>query len=107
MKNQNITKNRTGVHLLLVLAASIIGLAAACSTSARAGSPGYTMNDVSGIYVDLGSGYLYGAGGTNDKQSVAYSFAGLVTFTPSAGTFHAEWVVREYGESDKLVDDAP
>jgi hypothetical protein len=53
MKNKltetsNITKNRTRVALLLVLATSIIGLAPAFSTSARAD---YSINDVSGNYV--------------------------------------------------------
>ncbi len=38
LRNSNITKNRMRVALLLVLAASIIGLAPAFSTSARAGS---------------------------------------------------------------------
>ncbi len=46
MRNSNITKNRIRVALLLVLAASIIGLAPAFSASARAGS--FSINDVSG-----------------------------------------------------------
>ena len=45
MRNSNITKNRIRVALLLVLAASIIGLAPAFSASARAGS--FSINDVS------------------------------------------------------------
>lgn len=101
MKNSNITKNRTRIALLLVLAASIISLAPVFSTSAMAASASYSINDVSGIYVDLGSGYLVGSG----KQSVPYSFVGLVTFTPSTGTFHADWVVREYGESGPISHD--
>jgi hypothetical protein len=52
LKNLNITKNRTRVALLLVLATSIIGLAPALSTSAQAASPTYCINDVSGLYID-------------------------------------------------------
>src|SRR5260370_11822942 len=92
LKNSNIAKNRTRVALLLVLAASIIGLAPAFSTSARA----FSINDVQGNYVDHGEGWLLGVGGTNDKQSVPFSFVGLITFTPATGTFHADVNTREY-----------
>src|SRR6266568_8745882 len=88
MKNSNITKNRTRVTLLLVLAASIIGLASAFSSSARAGSGSYSVNDVSGIYVDLGNGYFKHAGDT------PFTIAGFVTFTPATGTFHFDELVR-------------
>ena len=94
MKNSNITENCMGVALLLVLAASIIGLVPAFSSSAQAGS--FSVSDVSGNYVDHGEGWLLGAGGTNDKQSVPFSFVGLITFTPATGTFHADVVSREY-----------
>ena|SRR5438128_4640630 len=103
MKNSNITKNRMRVALPLVLAASITGLAPAFSTSARAGSGSFSINDVSGIYVDLGGGYTYGAG--NAKQSVPDSFVGLVTFTAATGTFHADWIAREYGENGEAIHD--
>jgi hypothetical protein len=100
MKNSNITKNRVRVALLLVLAASIIGLAPAFSTSARA----FSINDVSGIYVDLGDGFTY-AGNSNPNQSVPFSFVGLVTFTPATGTFHGDWMARQYGVSGEVVHD--
>ena len=48
LRNSDITKNRTRVALLLVLATSIIGLAPAFSTSAWAD---FSINDVSGVYV--------------------------------------------------------
>lgn len=103
MKHSNITKNRTRVPLLLVLAASIIGLAPAFSLTAWAGSGSYSINDVSGNYVDLGNGWTYGTGGLNDKQSVPLSFVGLITFTPDTSTFHEHNIVREYG-TNHVVD---
>ena len=63
LKNSNITKNRMRVALLLVLATSIIGLAPAFSSSARAD---YSINDVSGNYVWHAEGW--DVGGTNGKQ---------------------------------------
>jgi hypothetical protein len=99
MKNKlsklNITKNRRRVALLLVLASSIIGLAPAFSTSARAGS--FSINDVSGNYVNLDQGWTYGTGGANDKHFVPESSVGLVTFTPATGTFHMDLILRQYG----------
>ncbi|PYK36563.1 MAG: hypothetical protein DME60_14580, partial [Verrucomicrobia bacterium] len=94
LRNSNITKNRMRVALLLVLATSIIGLAPAFSTSARAD---YSINDVSGNYVWHGEGWDYGAGGTNDKQSVPLSAVGLVTYTPATGTWHVDLFLRAYG----------
>jgi hypothetical protein len=94
LRNSNITKNRMRVALLLVLAASIIGLPPAFSSSARAGT--YSVLSVQGNYVDHGEGWLLGVGGTNDKQSVPFSFVGLFTFTPATGTFHADVNTREY-----------
>ena len=63
MRNSNITKNRIRVALLLVLAASIIGLAPAFSASARAGS--FSINDVSGNYVEFADGWAFGNGVVN------------------------------------------
>src|SRR5216117_2978980 len=63
MRNSNITKNRIRVALLLVLAASIIGLGPAFSASARAGS--FSINDVSGNYVELADGWTFGNGVVN------------------------------------------
>ena len=61
LRNSNITKNRMRVALLLVLATSIIGLAPAFSSSARAD---YSINDVSGNYVWHAEGWDFG--GTNE-----------------------------------------
>ena len=63
MRNSNITKNRIRVTLLLALAASIIGLAPAFSASARAGS--FSINDVSGNYVEFADGWAFGNGLVN------------------------------------------
>ena len=92
MRNSNITKNRSRVALLLVLAASIIGLAPAFSVSARAGS--FSINDVSGNYVELADGWAFGNGVVNFDP---ISQVGLVTFTPATGTFHADWIIRTGG----------
>jgi hypothetical protein len=91
-KTSHITKNRTRVALLLVLAASIIGLAPAFSSSARAD---YSINDVSGNYVWHGEGWALG--GTNGKQSVPNSAVGLITYTPATGTFHVDLMLRLNG----------
>ena len=101
MISSNITKNRTRIALLLVLTASIISLAPACSTSAMAASASYSINDVSGNYVDLGNGYAV----ANGKSFFPYSAVGLVKFTPSTGTFHVDWVYRAYGESALVAHD--
>ena len=101
LRNSNITKNRMRVALLLVLATSIIGLAPAFSSSARAD---YSINDVSGVYVWHGEGWDVGPGG-NPKNSVPFSDVGLVTFTPATGTVHLDLIVREYGTQFEGVHD--
>jgi hypothetical protein len=103
MRNSNITKNRTRIALLLVLAASIISLAPACSTSAMAGPGSYSINDVSGIYVDLADGFV--VANNNINNTVPFSFVGLVTFTPGTGTFHGDWMARQYGTNGEVVHD--
>src|SRR5437879_5924154 len=106
MKNPNITKNRTRVALLLVLAASIIGLAPAFSTNALASSPGYSINDVSGNYVDQVDGWLKILG--NGNSPVNYSplmGIGLVTFYPGTASFHADWTLRHDGENHSQIHD--
>jgi hypothetical protein len=105
MKNSNITKNRTRIALLLVLAASIISLAPAFSTSAMAASASYSINDVSGNYVDLGDGFTVANNPKNISNPVPFSQVGLVTFTPSTGTFHADWLGRAYGGNGEAVHD--
>ena len=92
MRNSNITKNRIRVALLLVLAASIIGLAPAFSASARAGS--FSINDVSGNYVELANGWTFSH---SDVNFLPNSQVALVTFTPATGTFHEEVILRVAG----------
>src|SRR5213592_4428632 len=92
LRNLNITKSRMRVALLLVLATSIIGLAPAFSSSARAD---YSINDVSGVYVWHAEGW--DLGGTNGKQSVPLSAVGLITYTPATGTFHSDLILRLNG----------
>ena len=107
MRNSNITKNRIRVALLLVLAASIISLAPAFSTSAMAASASYSINDVSGNYVDLSDGFTVANPNKPDniKNPVPFSQLGLITFTPSTGTFHADWIGRAYGETGEVAHD--
>src|SRR5438034_5529746 len=92
LRNLNITKNRMRVALLLVLATSIIGLAPAFSTSARAGS--FSVNDVSGKYVWHAQGWDSGNGSVN---YVPLSAVGLITYTPATGTFHVDLILRVNG----------
>jgi hypothetical protein len=73
-----------------VLATSIIGLASAFSTSARAD---YNINDVSGVYVWHAEGWSGGQGNT-DNHPVPLSAVGLVTYTPATGTFHSDLILR-------------
>ena len=100
MRNSNITKNRMRVALLLVLAASIIGLAPAFSTSARAD---YSINDVSGDYVWHAEGWDVGQG--NSGKIVPISAVGLITYTPATGTFHVDLNVRFNGENSENLRD--
>jgi hypothetical protein len=94
MRNSNITKNRIRVGLLLVLAVSIIGLAPAFSASVRAGS--FSINDVSGNYVELADGWTFGNGVVNFDP---VSQVALVTFTPATGTFHEDLIIRNAGRN--------
>jgi len=104
MKNSNITKNRMRVALLLVLAASVIGLAPAFSDSAGAGSGSFSINDVSGNYVDHAEGWDC-TGNNCSGKFMPRSLVGLVTFTPATGTFHAYWIARLAGENHTAVID--
>ena len=89
------------VALLLVLAASIIGLAPAFSTSARAD---FSISDVSGNYVAHGDGYYLGNGNGSAKY-VPVSFVALVTFTPTTGSFHFDGWRRSDGENSHDIFD--
>ena len=93
LRNSNITKNRMRVALLLVLATSIIGLAPAFSTSARAD---FSINDVSGDYVWHSEGWS-GGQGNSGNHPVPSSAVGLVTYTPATGTFHVDLILRVNG----------
>src|SRR5713101_3653764 len=99
MKNSNITENCMRVALLLVLAASIIGLVPAFSSSARAGS--FSASSVEGIYVDHGEGWTTG----NGSNIVPFSAVGLITFTPATGTFHADLIGRQFAQNNEHVVD--
>jgi len=94
MRNSNITKNRIRVPLLLVLAASIIGLAPAFSDSERARP--FSVNDVSGNYVELANGWAFG---NSDVNFLPTSQIALVRFTPATGTFHEDLIVRVAGDN--------
>ena len=105
MKNSNITKNRMRVALLLALVASIIGLAPAFSTSARANT--YSVFSVSGNYVIQGERWDCSANGCEGSggKFIPGSFVGLTTFTPATGTFHEEDIARLAGENHSAVID--
>jgi len=100
LRNSNINKNRMRVALLLVLATSIIGLAPAFSSSARAD---YSINDVSGVYVWHGEGWGVGQG--NSDKIVPISAVGLITYTPATGTFHVDLILRVYGTNSHNLRD--
>jgi hypothetical protein len=92
MRNSNITTNRIRVALLLALAAFIIGLAPAFSASAQVVS--FSVNDVSGNYVELADGWFFG---NNLHHFTPVSQVGLVTFTPATSTFHEDSILRNAG----------
>ena len=100
LRNSNITKNRMRVALLLGLATSIIGLAPAFSTSARAD---FSINDVSGVYVWHGEGWAVGQG--NSDKIVPLSAVGLITYTPATGTFHVDLILRLNGTNSHNLRD--
>jgi hypothetical protein len=93
LRNLNITKNRTRVALLFVLATSIIGVAPAFSASARAD---FSINDVSGNYVWHADGWDVGQGNSGN-HAVPLSAVGLITYTPATGTFHVDLILRLNG----------
>ena len=100
LRNSGITKNRMRVGLLLVLATSIIGLAPAFSSSARAD---YSINDVSGDYVWHGEGWAVGQG--NSDKIVPLSAVGLITYTPATGTWHVDLFLRNDGTNFENLRD--
>src|SRR5437870_5048270 len=100
MITKHYCKSIVRAALLLALTMSIIGLAPAFSTSALAD---YSVNDVSGVYVDLADGFSYGEGGANPNHYIPDTFVGLITFTPATGTFHADGIVRASGTNIAVV----
>jgi hypothetical protein len=96
MENSNITKNCMRVALLLVLAASITGLAPAFSTSAPAAGGSFSINNVSGVYVWHAEGWDV-VQGNSDNHPVPLSAVGLITYTPATGTFHSDLILRVNG----------
>jgi hypothetical protein len=90
LRNLNISKHRMQFALLLVLATSIIGLAPAFSSSARAD---FSINEVSGNYVWHSEGWDAGQG----SHQVPLSAVGLITYTPATGTFHVDLILRVNG----------
>ena len=76
---------------------SITGLAPAASPGARAD---FSVNEVSGSYVELGGGFTYGVGGSHNLQSaVPGSEVSLTTFTPATSTFHRHAILRINGDT--------
>ncbi|SRR5216684_2814084 len=102
MITKHYCKSVVRAALLLALTICIIDLAPAFSTSALAGSGSFSINDVSGNYVSHSEGWYYGSGSVN---YVPNSGVGLTTFTPATGTFHADLIVRVFGENDHVVVD--
>jgi hypothetical protein len=101
LRHLNTTKNRMRVALLFALATSIISLAPAFSTSARAGS--FSINDVSGNYVWHAEGWEWG--GINSKQRVPKTGVGLITYNPATGTFHVDLMLRVDGGTSENIRD--
>ena len=108
MITKHYCKSIVRAALLLALTMSIIGLAPAFSTSARAGT--YSVFSVSGNYVIHGDGWdlniLAGSPNTsNPSIFLPRSFVGLTTFTPATGTFHEEDIARLAGQNHSAVID--
>ena len=104
MITKHYCKSIVRAALLLALTMCIIGLAPTFSTSARAASGSFSINDVSGNYVDHAEGWDC-LGNCSGKQFIPRSLVGLVTFTPATGTFHAYWIARLAGENHTAVID--
>ena len=103
MRNSNITKNRIRVALLLVLAASIIGLAPAFSASARAGS--FSINDVSGNYVEFADGWDLRQWSSLTSTRSARSVSSRSR--PRPRTFHEDVIIRAAGTNMSSILMAP
>src|SRR5207249_7738125 len=86
---------------LISITMSIIGHTLAFSTSTQA----YSINNVTGNYDYHDNSFTNGGKVGKDKQTVPWNSVGLVTFTPATGTFHADWIVRLYGETTEIARD--
>jgi hypothetical protein len=104
MITKHYCKSIVRAALLLALTTCITGLGPLFSTSARAGSGSFSINDVSGNYVVHGEGYYLGSG-TGSAKYAPVSFVALATFTPATGTFHYDGVDRSDGENANVVFD--
>jgi len=74
----------------------ITGLAPLFSSSARAGSGSFSINDVSGNYVWHAQGWDV-VQGNSDNHPVPLSAVGLITYTPATGTWHVDLFLRVDG----------
>ena len=104
MITKHYCKSIVRAALLLALTMCITGLGPLFSTSARAGSGSFSINDVSGNYVDHAERWDC-LGNCSGKQFIPGSLVGLITFTPATGTFHAEEIARLAGENHSAVFD--
>jgi hypothetical protein len=84
-----------------VLATSIIGLAPAFSSSARAD---FSINDVSGNYVWHAEGWVNG-GPIVKPKFLALSAVGLITYTPATGSWHVDLFLRINGTNFENLRD--
>jgi len=103
MITKHYCKSIVRAALLLALTMCITGLAPLFSSSARAGSGSFSINDVSGNYVWHDEGWTLG--GTNNKQSVPESAVGLITYTPATGTWHVDLFLRFDGTNFENLRD--
>ncbi len=104
MITKHYCKSIVRAALLLALTMCITGLGPLFSSSAQAGSGSFSINDVSGNYVDQVDGWLI-LQGNNAAHYTPLKGVGLVTFTPATGTFHADWLLRHDAENHEQIQD--
>ena len=103
MITKHYPKSIVRAALLLALTICITGLGPLFSSSARAGSGSFCINDVSGNYVDQSSqGWDFGS---RPDHFLPRSLVGLITFTPGTGTFHEDAIGRVAGTNFTNVVD--
>ena len=104
MITKHYYKSIVRAALLLALTMCIIGLGPLFSSSARAGSGSFSINDVSGNYVDHSEGWDC-SGSNCGGKFLPRSLVGLVTFYPGTASFHADWTLRHDGENHSQIHD--